>query len=438
MWREGRNVLYAGGRYTQNLMLARAGVLPFFLLAAWVVWMWTRRLSGDWAAALAVGLFVSTEPVLAHAGFATLDLPLAATCAAALFALTLWLERHCRTRSLLLGITVAAAVVTKFSSLAYLPAAAAVIALAWWYTHPRPAFTGLPIRQAVAWAAAAAALTVWAAYRFSIGPVTTGMPVPAPEFWRGIGEVLAHQEAGWEGYLLGQTSTTGWWYFFPVALAVKTPIPFLWFLALGATAAFRMGRRAAQWMPLAPAAASGAILLVSLRLAPSIGLRQILPVYPLAAVTAGWGAWWILEQARDMRPVKVVAGVLLTWQLVAAVRAFPDFLPWFNVAAGKHPERILVGSDLDWGQDLFRLVDTVQARGIDSLALAYFGSADPTMHFAHVRPLAPYERAPGWSAVSIAVIKGLSVPGGKGYEWLDTIPPSAYVGASIRLYHFRP
>src|SRR5258705_3343508 len=38
------------------------------------------------------------------------------------------------------------------------------------------------------------------------------------------------------GYLLGERSTTGWWYFFPVALAVKTPIPLLWFLVLGALA----------------------------------------------------------------------------------------------------------------------------------------------------------------------------------------------------------
>src|SRR5262245_56850327 len=97
MWHEGRNVLYSGGPYLRNLMLARAGVLPFFLLASLVVWLWARRLAGEWAAVLAVGLFVTAEPVLAHAGLATLDMPLAATCAAALYAFALWLERRCRT-----------------------------------------------------------------------------------------------------------------------------------------------------------------------------------------------------------------------------------------------------------------------------------------------------------------------------------------------------
>ena len=196
--------------------------------------------------------------------------------------------------------------------------------------------------------------------------------------------------------------------------------------------------RTGQWMCLAPVAAAAAILLASLRLAPSIGLRQILPVYPLAAVTAGYGAWWLLQESRRARPQAAVGAIMLLWQLSSAVRAYPDFLPWFNVAGGNHPDRIVVGSDLDWGQDLFRLADTVQARGIDSLALAYYGSADPAMHFAHVRPLAPDEHPAGWVAASVAVIKGLGVPGDRGFGWLDTIPPAARVGASIRLYHFPP
>jgi len=428
MWREGRNVLYQGGRYTRNLSLARLGILPFFLLSALVVWMWTRRLSGDWAAAAAVGLLVTTQPVLAHAGLATLDMALAATTAAALFAFTRWLEHPSLPRSLVLGAASAAALVTKFSAVVFLPAGAAAILAVWWFHRPTTA--AWPTPKAVAWAVGAAAFVIWAVYGFSFGPVTTGAAVPAPEFWRGLGEVLDHKRAGWEGYLLGHISTTGWWYFFPVAILVKTPLPFL-ILALAGTAA--VVRNPAR---LGPIAAAGAILLVGIRLAPSIGLRQVLPVYPLAAVAAGGGALALWRFARVSRAPQVLTALLLAWQLIGTARAYPDFLPWFNAFGGKHPERILVGSDLDWGQDLFRLVDTVEARGVDSLALAYFGSADPEMHFRHVRPLAPYERPTGWIAVSVAVIKGLAVPGGKGFEWLDTIPPAAMAGKSIRLYHF--
>ncbi|MSR06465.1 MAG: phospholipid carrier-dependent glycosyltransferase [Gemmatimonadetes bacterium] len=428
MWREGRNVLYQDGHYTRNLSLARVGILPFFLLSALVVWLWTRRLSGDWAAAGAVGLLVTTQPVLAHAGLATLDMASSATIVTALLAFSLWLERASVSRSVVLGIATAAALLPKFSAVVFLPAGAAVLLGVWWFQEPKTRTTPSP--KAVALVTASAALATWAIYGFSFGPVTTDIPVPAPEFWRGLGEVLDHKRTGWEGYLFGNLSTTGWWYFFPVAILVKTPIPFLILALAGVVAAIR--RPAC----LGPIAAAGAILLVGMRLAPSIGLRQVLPVYPLLAIAAGVGALALWRSARFATGARAMTTILLAWQLVGTARAYPDFLPWFNALGGRHPENILVGSDLDWGQDLFRLADTVEARGVDSLALAYFGSADPTLHFRHVRPLAPHERPTGWVAVSVAVIKGLAVPGSKGFEWLDTIPPTAVAGTSIRLYHF--
>src|SRR5208337_2736316 len=38
LWIEGNELLFANGRYLHNLSLARAGVLPFFLFATFLVW----------------------------------------------------------------------------------------------------------------------------------------------------------------------------------------------------------------------------------------------------------------------------------------------------------------------------------------------------------------------------------------------------------------
>ena len=46
VWLEGNSILYAGGRYDRNLALARLGVLPFFLLASLVVFLWANRIGG--------------------------------------------------------------------------------------------------------------------------------------------------------------------------------------------------------------------------------------------------------------------------------------------------------------------------------------------------------------------------------------------------------
>jgi hypothetical protein len=73
-WREGSRILYADGAYSRNLALARLGVLPFFFVAAVVVWLWARRLFGAPTAALAAVLVATLPPMLAHGGLATTDM----------------------------------------------------------------------------------------------------------------------------------------------------------------------------------------------------------------------------------------------------------------------------------------------------------------------------------------------------------------------------
>ncbi len=440
-WREGRNILYAEGAYRRNLALARLGVLPFFILAAAVVWLWTRRLFDAPTATAAVALFATLPPVLAHSGLATTDFPVTATTFAALYAFTLWLEERTMARSLWLGLAVGLAVLAKFSALIFLPAGGLAV-LALWLpgrrrgTTTEAAESDLGWSKAIPLALAAGGLVVWTGYRFSFGSGINGPPLPAPEFWRGLADLIDKQKVGHEAFLFGEISTTGWWYFFPVTLAVKTPIPFMLLTAVGTVTAARAAiGEARTWRSLAPVAAALAVVLVTLPASLNIGLRHVLLAYPLAAVVAGHGAAHLWRSIRGRLAKRAAVGVLLIWQLAATWRAHPDYLPWFNELAGREPDRILVNADLDWGQDLLRLADAVRARGIDSLALAYYGSADPSQHLANVRPMAPFERPSGWFAVSVAVIKGLHVPDWTGFEWLESVEPVAEIGKSIRLYN---
>ena len=73
-------------------------------------------------------------PILGHAGLATTDMAAAATGAVALYAFTRWLDQGDRARSLLLALTLALAVLSKFTALLFLPACAlAILAWRWWY-----------------------------------------------------------------------------------------------------------------------------------------------------------------------------------------------------------------------------------------------------------------------------------------------------------------
>ena len=467
----GGNAIFAAhGEYLNNLALARLGVLPFFLLGVGIVWYWTRRVFGDWTAVAAVGLFTTLPPILGHAGLATTDLPIAATFTVALFAFTTWLERPTIVQSLVLGMTVGLAILCKFSALLFLPACGVAVLLCWLFTSG----VNIPERRQdimfrlklLGLAALICAGAVLACYRFSSHPVTAHdqrphqfldhlfgqregrwhdlaydvaetVPVPVPEFFHGITQVRGRVTSSTGMYLLGQVGTGGWWYFFPVALIVKTPIPFLILMVVGALGVIRRWKRKRhEWQVLVPLASALALLLVCIPTKFNIGLRHILPIYPLLSMLAGFGITELWCGARARSLGRILAGGLAAWLLVSSAIAHPDYLAYFNEFAGSHPERILVDSDLDWGQDMLRLSAVLHARGVAHIAIAYNGSADLSqMNLPPFEILAPCVRKTGWIAVSLLRLQ-MSKPsvGCGGFSWLEAYEPSTLIGKSIRLY----
>src|ERR1019366_4083914 len=222
--KEGLAVLYGDGHYERNLALSRLGVLPFFWISCFVLYAGTKWSLGEPVALVAVFLYSFLPPVLAHAGLATTDMPLTAMTAASFVTGLMWLERPSHRRSVLFGACTGLAVLSKFSIFVFLPAAA-VAALLCYLLAARPAWRTLPdvIRR-----------------RF-------------PELFDGIKTVAAHNAAGHPAYLLGERRQFGWWYYYPVVLAVKTPLPFLALLFIGlAVSLSKVNRaKAAYWLPLA-------------------------------------------------------------------------------------------------------------------------------------------------------------------------------------------
>lgn len=468
-WTQGNELFAARGNYLHNLALARLGVLPFFFLALGIVWYWTRRLFGKWTAVAAAGLFTLLPPVLGHASLATTDLPLTATLVLALYAFTRWLERPATRQSLLLGMAAGLAILTKFSAVLFLPACCAAVLLCWLFARDKPTprlRQGImPRLKQLALATLILAAAVLACYRFSFDPMilpgerphlfldrllgqqgrwhdlayhlAETTPFPVPQFIHGISTATSRVSSPENMYLLGQVRTRGWWYFFPVALAVKTPIAFLILTMLGAVAVIRRWRKKGHdWQVLTPLAAALSLLLVCLPIKFNIGLRHILPIYAFLSMLAGFGLTELWHVARARWLGRVLAGGLAGWMVLSTGMAHPDYLAYFNEFADSHPERILVDSDLDWGQDLRRLSADLRTRGVTHVAIAYNGTADLSiMNLPSFKILAPCEHATGWIAVSLYKLQ-MSMPsvGCGGYSWLEAYEPAALIGKSIRLY----
>ena len=156
------------------------------------------------------------------------------------------------------------------------------------------------------------------------------MRVPAPALFEGINTVLRHNNEGHTAYLLGQRSQTGFWELLPVALAVKTPIPFLALLLFGAWLCFPKAARSNPWtgLPLAP---SPAILVFSLlqphqcrSAAHSAGLTWASRSEPAA------GALRMFDLIGTAKWASYTLAALLVWHGATSALAHPDYIPYFN------------------------------------------------------------------------------------------------------------
>jgi hypothetical protein len=484
---EGNAILNANGQYWRNLALARVGTLPFFLLACAVVWFWSARIAGERSALFSLLLFTMLPPVLGHAGLATTDMGAAATLSAALCCLTFWMEKPSWQAALLFGAAAGFAVVCKLSAALFLPGAAAILFLLY-FAAGAGALRNRPLRKTgadILVALAAMYLAMWAGYLFTLYPVQAPQsyipfdrllakapavhdavhallesPLPAGQVPGGLRDLAADNRGGHTQFFLGEWRHRGWWYFFPVLLLVKTPLPFLLLCGMGIagmTRSFRRDRdRRRIALVLLPAVILGLAMLSNI----NIGLRHVLAIYPLLSIVGGYAAAQVLTLPwRPLITKTLLAGILLCLA-GSGVLAHPEYLAYFNWFAWGHPERIEVDSDLDWGQDLAQLSAWLRDAKVSYVAVSYFGRADlNTAGLPEFHELLPNQRVSGWVAISaynralpspfqVRRLPGIDAPyysipwnfeqlhHERGpFAWLEAYQPVARIGKSIFVYN---
>jgi hypothetical protein len=471
------------GKYERTLRLARLGVLPFFVAASWLVWVWARRGFGEGPALASVFLFQALPLVLAHSGLVTTDMAATALIPLVFYLGIRWLKEPSPARSVVLGVVAGLAILAKHSAFPFLLAGSLPIAIAKSIEEPRAREEMPPswIRRLSSLLVVGILVitVVWAGYRFSLTPIAVASgrphsvfrflridralsdhpralqtldrllesPMPFGDFLRGTRLVASHNAVGHPAFFLGEVREFGWWQFFPVLLAVKTPIPFLAFATIGIALLRRTGQGPA-WQRLAPALAAAGILLLSIGSRIDIGLRHLLPIFPLLAIPAGVGLHQLLSARKQRVACRLGAALLIAWFVASSASAHPDYLPYFNELAAGHPERITVDSDLDWGQDIKRLFAVLTPLRAEKLFYACVGCSylrsagdlgvpgTPKI----LEELEPYRGVSGWIAVDewAIAVKGEMErrrQGGKerGFDWLGEFP-FRRIGRSIRLY----
>jgi 4-amino-4-deoxy-L-arabinose transferase-like glycosyltransferase len=215
-----------------------------------------------------------------------------------------------------------------------------------------------------------------------------------PQAWTYGLLYMMSQSVARNTFLLGERSTIGSAWYFPLAMLWKTPVAtliavlLLPVIALG----WALRRRSLQrgpavrrsWQPAWPGVWSiccvGIVPLIygaiSLSTNMNIGVRYVLPIYPFLFVTAAVSFAYVCSQ---WRRAARVGGALAALLAIESLAAWPDYISFFNFPSGGARGGIFLLSDsnLDWGQDLKALAAWREEHADEPLYLCYFGGSDP-------------------------------------------------------------
>jgi 4-amino-4-deoxy-L-arabinose transferase-like glycosyltransferase len=417
-----------------------------------LLFLFTRSLFGPAAALFALALYVLEPTVLAHGRVVQTDMPATFGLLLVVYALGRYLARPGRGAALLVGAAGGVALLAKFSMMAVGPVYAVLFAWLVWRAPRRGRGRGAAVAE-TALAAAALLAIVWAAYFFHSRPLTgsdvrwlaEAFPASAAtttaavraisyllptDFVLGLFYQLWHARTGHQGGLLGMYSLKGWWYYFPVAFALKTPLPVLLLSLAGlGWGAFRlMARGDRRFLFLLVPFALYTLFVMASPI--NIGVRYYLPAYPFLLAGAGALLASLLPAWRERRAKRAgrvtlaaaAAGALLVgWTGVEAARAYPDHMSYMNqLASGRPHWWYLSDSNVEWGDDARELALYLRRHG-ERRVRAAFLAGWMTLRFYGVEyvdvlaedldgPTTGALPPPRYTAIGASFLNGSTVP----------------------------
>lgn len=504
-WKMGTDFIVANKERSFFLFtLARWACIPFSLLGGIISFLWARDLYGKTAGVLACALWCFSPNILAHASLITTDAHATSLSIAASYAFWKWLKNPIWGQALLAGIVLGVAELAKTTLLILFPLWPLLWILYRSLEWPRINAKACLREGGMLLAQIVVALGVlnlgygcqdsfrelkdyhFVSRLFS-GQVTpaditvtnapsSNLPKPDNRFvdsW--LGKIpmpfpspyiagIDIQQRDFEiydlpSYLHGEFRDTGWWYYYIYALAIKVPLATWLILCMAVVLTITMRWSCSgvsiSWQDeivlLAPAV--GILVLVSSQTGFNHHMRYVLPVLPFIFVWISKVGCVFEVGHRKLAAIVVIAA---TWLIGSSLYVYPHSLSYFNELAGgpKHGYEHLLGSNIDWGQDLKYLKWWLQRRpDAKPFYLVYYGCADPSdVNINYSIPLSISNATiieylePGWYGISVNLLAGYpwSVPDGKGgkvfvrhgiLDMFRTMQPVTSMGYSIYIYH---
>ena len=264
-------------------------------------------------------------------------------------------------------------------------------------------------------------------------------PLPLSEATMGVLDLLVHNAVGQDSYLLGQWGQSGWWYFFPVVLAVKSPIGLLVLAMCGWWFVLRRWRETPwkqSWQQVLTAVFPLAILLVCMLSRIDLGVRHILPIYPLLAIAGGHAVTALFRHSRLVaicgRPPGRLGRSSTPCELIRIIWRTSTNSP-ARIPRPSCANPISIGA-----RTSHRLSQRLKQRGIQEFSIAYFGTAPlDQAGLPHYEFLSPTQPTRGYVAASLHDLN-IDYKKNGSFAWLKAYQPIERIGKSIDLFYIVP
>jgi hypothetical protein len=353
-WSFGYDFMFRNERnYHHIFVLGRCVVIAIACLGGLLLFKFASQVFGYRAGLFGLFLYVFNHNVIAHARLATIDM--GATCVMLMGIYCFWrfLKAPSAKAATIGGIALGLVQLSKFTGLIFYPIYLLIDLLSLVRTYVRAerganAGKGPLLKHAgyMVLMFSISVLVINMGYSFSRSFVPidqyhfqsrslrelgaflpSSFPVPLPfDYARGFDSQLFISEGRdpfYEGYLLGQRSLNGWWYYYIIAFFVKNPVSLcaLWIYA-GFVWIREKGIRPDFETSLCIGVPVLAFLLYfSLFTRTPMGVRWLLPIFPLCFLAAGIVCESSLFKGMTK---KGVAACFVAAYLIPAAAAFPD------------------------------------------------------------------------------------------------------------------
>jgi hypothetical protein len=341
------------------LPLARLGTLPFWLVLLLAGYLGGRLWGGELAGRLAVAMLAVEPILLGHACLAATDLAFTACLVLLVVACGTGRDGPFFWRIVIPAILVGLTLLAKASGVVFIPVC--LLAVECEYRCKR----GFPW-DCLPWS------TAYRDYsQIAVGGLAVVFllcPRALRIFWL---QIMHNTQGHGLVYLLGDTSASGFWYYFAAALAIKVSLALLLWLVIFL--------RRPGYLVSGPMLAAIGLLLLSPSYRVQTGVRFVLPIVALGIIGVAIALARCLADCRSLglrRLTWVAVALTLGWTFTQAVRVWPEGLCYTNELFGgtEHGYVALSDSNCDWGQGLPELARWQRGHGPAPLDVWYFGT----------------------------------------------------------------